>query len=52
MLDTWVIDAIRREQEEILRRERARPRLELPVPPPLPPEEKPSGSHVIVIQVI
>lgn len=50
MLDSWIIEEIKRRQQE----KREQPFLELPLPPPPEPkrpEPKPKGGTVIVIDL-
>lgn len=52
MLDAWIIDLIKKQEKARQQREEeARPRLELPLPPPYIPREKPPERGVVVIDL-
>jgi len=54
MLDSWIIERIRREKAERLRREeQSQPALELPLPEPMPmPKPSEPQRGIVIIQML
>ena len=51
MLDAYIIDQLRREEEEHQRSEQSQPQLELPEPPRPVRKPEPRCEHVIYIKL-